>query len=249
MASDGITTTYRIIRIPRASPRLADLVTKSRKTRLYALETDPASFLAQHAVESALPLEVWSKRLSNPETTILACVATNDSSNPDDETALIEEEWVGFAAVRGPMEYDDYYPSPDMNLPVPENPREEARWHVYDLYTLPAHRGRGLAKRLMNSCILTAVEYTKALSVSSSPPPNPLQQARIRLFVNPKNTWVVKMYEGLGFRAAGKVTLDEGFRANALTESIPHNTRETEELMALWHTRFGLAMEQIVRVG
>ena len=229
---------------------MADHVNKFRTTKLLALETDPTSFLAQYAVESALPLEVWTNRLSR-EVTILICVATNqdsvinDSAILDDETALIEGEWVGFAAIRGPMKYEDYYVNPDMNLQTPENPSVETRWHVYDLYTLPAHRGRGLAKQLINKCNATAVEYTKALSISSD---KSFKQSRIRLFMNPKNTWLIKMYERLGFQASGRVTLEEGFRANAVEESIPVNTRETEELEKTWHTRFGVAMEQVVSV-
>lgn len=250
MAANNVSTTYRVIRVPKSSPRVVDLVNKFRTSKLLALETDPTSFLSQHAVESKLPLEVWSSRLSR-DATILICVATdhistvNGSAASDDEAALIEGEWVGFAAIRGPMKNEEYYVTPDMNLQMPEDPSTEARWHVYDLYTLPAHRGRGLAKQLVNACNATAVEYTKALSLRSD---NSLKQARIRLFMNPKNTWLTKAYENLGFQASGKVTLEEGFRANALDESIPEDTRATEELEKMWHTRFGLAMEQVISI-
>lgn len=178
-------------------------------------------------------------------------------SNADDESVLLGAEWVGFAAVRGPMDVQDYYVSPDMGLPVPHRPDEERRWHVFDLYTLSAHRGRGLARSLVGECVDVAVEGTQELA--SSPllacsdgavrvSEVEVKQARIRLFVDPKNAWLVRMYEGLGFRAAGKVTLEEGFRANRLDESIPGDTRLDEELERLWHTRFGLAMEQVVAV-
>ncbi len=268
MSKSKDSTIYKIICVPRASPRLADLVIKSRSTRLHALETDPTSFLSQHAIESALPLSVWHKRLSNPETTILACVATTTTTgnNVDDETTLLEGQWVGFAAVRGPMKYSDYYVTPDMNLPIPENPHVEARWHVYDLYTLPAHRGRGLAKLLVNACIDTAVQYTRLLALSprayeglrtdnggggdsSVSTDEKLQFARIRLFMDPKNAWLITVYENLGFRGAGRVTLEEGFRANALDESVPDDTRVNEEMERLWHARFGVAMEQVVGIG
>ncbi|KAJ8106482.1 hypothetical protein OPT61_g9507 [Boeremia exigua] len=230
---------YKIVRIPRASPNFADLVTKSRTFRLHALETDTTSFLSPYAVESALPLSVWHKRLSNPEVTTLVCVATTAPSDANDETLLIEGQWVGFAAVRGPMKYKDYYASPEMQLPIPENPHTEARWHVYDLYTSAAHRGRGLAARLGNACIALAVEHTRALTLPSpahgvtlpsTQEPNAatsaeLQHARIRLFMNPKYTWLVSGYESQGFRVAGRVSFEEGFRANAAEESIPEDTR------------------------
>lgn len=141
-----------------------------------------------------------------------------------------------------------------MGLPIPDHLESEARWHVYDLYTLPGHRGKGLAKKLVRTCVQTAVQYTQGLpatastTASTTASPDAIQQARIRLFMNPANTWLLKMYESLGFAAAGRVTLEEGFRANGLDESIPANTRETEEGRKTWHTRFGLAMEQVVRV-
>lgn len=256
---------YKIIRVPKASPRFADLVTKSRSTRLHVLETDPTSFISKHAVEAALPVSVWQKRLSNPETTILACVAAHDDTDDSDpEMELIHNQWVGFVAVRGPMQYEDYYVTPDMGLPVPEEPEEETRWHIYDLYILPEHRGKGLARRLVKECIASAVKYTEAMKLSLTPPEDEskiidnsrlsrngvgMKQARIRLFMNPKNTWLITVYESMGFAAAGRVTLEEGFRANAVDESIPVDTRETEELIKMWHTRYGLAMEQIVSPG
>lgn len=248
MASNDTSTTYKIIRVPRNSPRLTYLINKIRTTRLNALENDPGSFLSKYSVESALPISVWTKRISS-ETSTLICVATDrKSALLDDESALIESEWAGFAAVRGPMEYEDYYPSPDMGLQIPSNPSEETRWHIYDLYTLPAHRGRSLAKQLMNSCIEVAAEHTKGLCNSKSKEMS-FPTARIRLFMDPKNIWLCKMYEGLGFRASGKVTLAEGFRANIMDGSVPEDTQSTEELRSIWHTRFGLAMEQIIRVG
>ncbi|KAH6612029.1 hypothetical protein C7974DRAFT_323471 [Boeremia exigua] len=238
MANEKDTPIYRVIRVPRDSPRLPDLAAKSRAARLHALHTDPTSFLSQHATESALPPTVWQTRLSHPETAILIAVATCSPSAADDETVLLDSEWAGFAAVRGPMKYADYYVSPDQGLPVPRNPHEEARWHVYDVYTLPAHRGRGLAKWLAKGL---GAEGPGAEGLE-------LKQARIRLFVDPRNAWVVKVYEGLGFRAAGSATLEEGFRANMLEESIPRDTRVNAEVERLWHARFGLAMERIVRV-
>lgn len=240
-------TTYRILRVPKTSPRLASLVAKSRATRLTALETDPTAFLAQHAVEQALQLSVWHARLTNPEVTMLACVASSargarsEDEDEDDVDVLLQSEWLAVAALRGPMEEEAYYESPDMRLPVPEKPETEARWHVFDLYTLPAHRGRGLARRLVGACVETAVEYSRALPQT--------EKARLRLFMNPKNAWLVKVYESMGFVTAGSVTLTEGFRANCMEASLPGGTAETEEGRARWHTRFGMAMEQVVSLS
>jgi GNAT superfamily N-acetyltransferase len=243
MTSTDTSPIYKVIRIPRTSSRLADLVTKFRHTKLAALEADSVSFASQYAIESALPLEVWTNRLSQ-ETTILICVAISNESIPlEDEDALIQGEWVGFAAVRGPMKYSDYYFYPEMGLPIPSNPDAETRWHIYDIYTCPSHRGKGLAKRLIAGCIETAVEYTTAMSENHQ-----LRLARLNLFMNPKNTWLLKMYENVGFEGVGKVTLTEAFRANAMDESLPEDSDSTEELRTMWHSRHGLAMERVVEV-
>lgn len=91
------------------------------------------------------------------------------------------------------------------------------------------------------------MECTGILNI---PPEAPdLRQARIRLFMNLKNAWLIAMYEKLGFTAAGRVTLEKGFRANALNDSVPIDTRESEESTIFWHTRFEVAMEQVVRLG
>lgn len=237
MTTASASTTYKIIRIPQTSPRLTDLVTKFRTTKLSALESDPSSFVSRHATESALPLSVWTTRMSR-ETSILICTATRTSAPLTDDEALMLGAWVGFAAVRGPMTHDAYFaPGTELPIPIP-SPAAETRWHMYDLYTLPAHRGRGLGKRLVNACIAAAVEWTRGAGQA---------EARIRLFVNPKNGWLVGMYEGLGFRGVGRVSLREGARANDMEESLP-DVESTEEGRGVWDERVGLAMERVVRV-
>jgi ribosomal protein S18 acetylase RimI-like enzyme len=251
MASNKDTITYKIIHVPKTSPQLADIVTKTRTTRLHTLETDPTSWLSNHAAELALPISVWERRLTSPDITIFVCIATSsDEHGRDPETNLLQSEWAGFAALRGPMKYEDYYASPDMGLPIPASPEEEGRWHMYDLYTLPKHRGQGVARKLIEECVATAVKYTGGCEPALAPSAhNPeVKHARIRLFMNPKNVWLITVYENMGFVKAGKVTLAEGFRANSMDESIPANTRDTKEMVDVWHTRYGLAMEQVVKI-
>jgi ribosomal protein S18 acetylase RimI-like enzyme len=251
MASNKDTITYKIIHVPKKSPQLADIVAKTRATRLNVLETDPTSWLSNHAAESALPISVWERRLTSPDITILVCIATSrNEDGRDPETNLLQSEWAGFAALRGPMKYEDYYVTPDMGLPFPASPEEERRWHLYDLYTMPMHRGQGVARRLIEECIATAVRYTEGSEPALAPSAHipEVKHARIRLFMNPKNAWLITVYEKMGFVKAGMVTLAEGFRANSMDESIPANTRETKEMVDVWHTRYGLAMEQVVRI-
>jgi GNAT superfamily N-acetyltransferase len=251
MASNKDTSTYKIIHVPKTSPRLAEIVTKTRATRLHTLETDPTSWLSNHAAESSLPISVWERRLTSPDVTILVCIANSSNEDGrDPETNLIHSEWAGFAALRGPIKYEDYYVTPDMGLPIPASPKEELRWHLYDLYTLPKHRGQGVARRLIEECVATAVRHTEGSEPTLAPSTHTpeVKHAGIRLFMNPKNAWLITVYESMGFVKAGKVTLTEGFMANSMDESIPANTRETKEMIDLWHTRFGLAMEQVVKI-
>ncbi|KAF2999858.1 hypothetical protein E8E13_007805 [Curvularia kusanoi] len=226
---------YKFIRVPRASPRLAELVTKYRAMKLHALETDPASLGAKHDIEAALPFTTG-----------------NTTDNQDPIMDLMDNKWVGLATIRGPMKYEDYYVNPDMGLPVPAVPEAERRWHIYDLYTLPEHRGQGLARNMVKECVAIAVESTASQCADNEATACPdgleVNAARIRLFMNPKHAWLLTMYESFGFVAAGKATLEEGFRANVLDESIPANTRETKDLVDMWHTRIGLAMEQVVKL-
>lgn len=234
------TPTYRFIRVPMDSPQLDSILMKWRDTKISALQIDPKSFLAKHDTEAALPTSVWEARFKFC-TAIIVCVAL---SNPvlSDEEALIQGEWAGTASIKGPMDCTSYYPSPDMEQPVPEDPSIEARWHVFDLYTLPTHRQRGLARKLLNGCVDAAVELSTPLCEQG------VQQVRIRLFMSPANTWLVGWYKMMGFAEAGKPCLRDGFIANGRGESIPDDEAMTDELREFWGVRFGLAMDRVVEL-
>jgi uncharacterized protein YjaZ len=52
-----------------------------------------------------------------------------------------------------------------------------------------------------------------------------------------------------GFERHVMVTLKEGVVANGMAESVAEDTRSTEELRALWETRYGLCMERVMGVS
>lgn len=154
---------------------------------------------------------------------------------------------MAFAGARGPLSYEEYYPVPEMQQPIPANPDAEARWHIYDLYTFPAHRGRGIARKLGAACMATVSEISATLKDGGG---DRLRRARIRLFVNPKNKPLVETYERLGFKASGRITLREGFEANGMGESVPaEGTMSAEEFERMFDTRIGLAMERVVEIA
>jgi GNAT superfamily N-acetyltransferase len=231
---------YTVIRIPATSPHIADMVAKFRDTKLAALAADPGSFYQRYEVESLHPLSVWHARLTR-QRTCLVCVATSDPS-PSVEDALLTGEWAGFAAVRGPMSFEEYYVSPEMGQPVPRDPENEIRWHVYDLYTAPPHRGQGVAKKLGEGLIKVVTKDTQAINGGA------IRRARLRLIVHPKATWLVNGYSSFGFKESGRVTLREGLVANGMAESVAEDTNSTEQLRAIWETRYGMAMEKVIDI-
>lgn len=106
------------------------------------------------------------------------------------------------------------------------------------LCTDPSHRGKGLAKKLIDCTIDFGKEYSKTQGDA--------MKTRFRLFVRPDNKLVVGLYEGIGFTHAGRVALAEGFMANGDANLIPADSADTEESRARWHRRIGLAMERVV---
>lgn len=226
---------YTVIRIPATSPRIDELVTRFRQVKLAALKADPTAFLS-YEVESLHPDPVWQDRLSG-NVAYLVCVRTTESDlSPED--ALLGGDWAGYSAVRERVSREEYYAHPNMGQPVPDHPELETRWHIYDLYTLPAHRGRNVAKKLVDACI-AVVEHAMAADNSAS------KQARIRLMVNPANLWLVQWYGRVGFKESGQATLRQGFTANGWENSVPENSVKSEELRKKWETPFGMIMETV----
>ncbi|KAF2877386.1 hypothetical protein BDV95DRAFT_480703 [Massariosphaeria phaeospora] len=236
-------TPYTVIRIPASSPRLADLAAKYRATKLAALQAEPNALAVKYADESLYPASVWQQRLV-PPAAILICVALPDASAPyEPEDALMAGDWICMATIRGPLPYAEYH-LPESGQPVPADASLETRWHLCNLYTTIAHRGKGLAKKAIHAALQYAAEQTRALAQQSGNAGK--MRARIRLFCDPNNSLLVGMYGRLGFREAGMVTLKEAFGLNGDGEMIPADTDSTEELRWKWHRRYGLAMEIVV---
>jgi ribosomal protein S18 acetylase RimI-like enzyme len=239
MAAPQTSPIYTVIRIPASSPRLAQIVTKFRETKLAALKAEPDGFAVKYADEALHPIAAWQQRLAAPST-ILICVATSDPTPASsDEDALISGEWVGMSTIRGPLPYSVFH-LPESGQPVPDDPALETRWHLCNVYTSEAHRRQGLARRLVHASVDAAREQTVALEGKDR------MKARIRLFMDPAKMYLVTMYTGMGFKEAGMCTLKEAFVANGDGELIPEDTDSTEEKRRLWERRYGLAMERIV---
>ena len=93
--------------------------------------------------------------------------------------------------------------------------QEEEKWQMLSLFTLPTHRGKGVAKSL---CLEVFRWLRENKAPDNQPRPN---QIRVRIIVKHDNTATFKLYEGLGFTHAGRSTLAEALVANGDEELVP----------------------------
>jgi GNAT superfamily N-acetyltransferase len=237
--------TYTTTSIPRdcASSHLDALAVKFRNFKLDALLSAPEAFSAEFDSESQLPHSTWLSRITESSTTILVCVATNTYTDEYAPTlgdeqikTLLEGEWTGTFTLIGPVSRAHYI-WPESGQPEPGPEGSETRWQLTSLFTLPAYRGLGIAKRLTEA----AVEFGKNASNEMSRATGRVVRTRVRLIVHPKNTGVVKMYEKFGFKDSARMTVAEACFANGAGDMVPINADPEK-----WHSRFGVAMEILV---
>jgi GNAT superfamily N-acetyltransferase len=237
---------YDTIRLPKDADdiTLNALATKFCAFKLQALKVAPEAFPAKFDTESRLPQSTWLSRITEPSTTILICVATEEYKDEKEPSAsgdrqlrvLLDGEWRGTFTMIGPISRDDYiFPNSGQPEPGPEG--SETRWQLTTLFTLPAYRGHGIAKRLIEGAIAFGNLASDEMGRASGRD----VRTRIRLVVHPDNTVVVKMYEKFGFVDSARMTVAEACTANGAADAVPKNA-DSEK----WHSRFGVAMEILV---
>ncbi|KAF2621820.1 hypothetical protein BU25DRAFT_415826 [Macroventuria anomochaeta] len=236
---------YTTIRIPKSSgsTHLNALATRFREFKLDALKSAPEAFSAEFDSEARLPQSTWLSRITEPSTTILICVAIR--TDTDEESLapgnrqlriLLDGEWIGMFTMIGPVSRDDYI-WPESCQPEPGPEGSETRWQLTSLFTLPAYRGHGIAKRLTEA----AIEFGKLASGEMGRASNREIWTRVRLVVHPKNTGVVRMYEKFGFIDSARMTVAEACVANGAADMVPRDADPEK-----WHSRFGVAMELLI---
>jgi GNAT superfamily N-acetyltransferase len=141
-------------------------------------QSRPGSFVQLYDVEALRPVSSWQSFIDRYITSHVCVLSEGAVLSPED--ALLRGEWVGYAAIRRPVAVEDYYPSPDMAQWVPDHPVVETRWHTYDLYTSPTHRGRGVAKKLWEAMLAIAMGDTHAMRGTLK------RSARFSLFAVPR---------------------------------------------------------------
>ncbi|KAH7066353.1 putative GNAT family acetyltransferase [Paraphoma chrysanthemicola] len=196
---------YSYIRIDPESQLLSRLAQNYKALRLSALQQSPSSFSSTYDIESRFPDEWWESRLQIPGRETFICVANGASSSAD--------EWVAQVTLIGPVPASSYrLPEAAQQPPVGPD-EEEEKWQMLSLYTLPTHRGKGIAKALCRE----AFQWLQAPAASKPRP----ELIRVRIMVKPENVATVQMYQSLGFTDAGRCTLAEALVANGDEALVP----------------------------
>jgi len=209
-----VSSIHTAIRIPKQTPQIQDLAERFRALKLSALQTDSQNLSGEYESESVLPLSAWEHRLTRSGVeTIVAVASSTPPSNIEDQLAsLLQSEWIGMITMIGPTPFEEFF-LPATGQPMPGPDGTETRWHMTALYISPGCRGKGIAKQLISTAIAIGRAYSQAQGAHV--------KTRFRLFVAPNNVVAIKLYGGLGFQAAGKVTLEEAFIANGNREGLP----------------------------
>ncbi|KAF2664863.1 hypothetical protein BT63DRAFT_428824 [Microthyrium microscopicum] len=205
---------YQYIHIDRYGSNIATQAAKYRDLRLAALQQSPTSFSSTYETESRFSLDTWIARLSEPskETFVVAARSTG--------------EWVAQVTVLGPITTSIYDLPEESGQPPALPDEEEEKWQMLGLYTLPEHRGHGIAKKICQE----AFNY---LEVQEGQP----KKVRVRIMVKRQNVAPLKMYESMGFKSAGLCTLAEALIANGDSDMIPEG-----ELPEAFTSRGGVVM-------
>lgn len=219
---------YSSARVSKSDPNI-DLIAQSyRQLRLTGLQLSPDSFAVKYLDEVYLPLETWIDRLKQPGRETFVSFVTN-SGTESNGTIPLDAELVAQTTVLGPLDQKTFALAPEAGEPRMQSDEQEERWHMTALYTLPAHRGKGVAKELCQ-------EVFRYLTVHRPQPP----QVRVRIMIGPTNTIVFNLYSRLGFVHGGRTNLAEALRANGDAHSIPQDAGKQSS------TRQGYVMFRIL---
>ncbi|KAG8158321.1 hypothetical protein KVR01_012082 [Diaporthe batatas] len=219
MASDFSYTFFRVSQ----TDQVKTSASQYRNLRLKALKTSPDSFSSTYEIEAAFNDEVWEHRLCEKGKETFICSASHNTSG--------DTEWVGQLTLRGPLSRAEYDLPNESGQPPADQDMHAELWQMLSLFNLPDHRGRGLGKKLCQEALLYLENERTASSLV------------VRLMVKPQNTATVHLYQGLGFKDAGRCTLAEALLANGDSNLLPKDYSTRSE----YTTRSGLIMTR--RIG
>lgn len=132
------------------------------------------AFSSTFAIESTLKASQWISRLSRPEVNTFIAVAYAPGTSLEKQT-IDAGDWVGSATLLGPrtkVEFD----LPKSGGPEIGGDEAERKWQMCAVYNNPEHRGKGLAKMLINGAVDFA---TKEAGVG--------RRSRVRIIIHHDN--------------------------------------------------------------
>jgi GNAT superfamily N-acetyltransferase len=229
----ALTYTYRTYVISPTSPSIAFLSGKFSAISLRALAVDPASFGMSYHTESTFSPSTWLARITRPNIRIFITVV-HPSTLPSELHTIEHGDWIGMVTQIGPTPKAEFW-LPDSGCPEPEGDDIETKFHQTALWIEAAHRGKGVAKQLIEA----GVAYAKE-SIEGS-----VTQARVRAFTGPSNEGSLRLYGSRGFPAVGKCTIREAVIANGNGEGGFWGRWDWgEEMLGV---RVGVIMERVVK--
>lgn len=201
----------------------------------------PFAFASSYEIESTLTQKEWQQRVWRDGVTVFVCVARQVTEEAAQVTGDLDGEWVGVATFFGPIPKKNYELAPESGTPEAGLDEQETKWHMTALYTSPEHRGRGLAKSLIEGAKAYARVQTRALSTTA-------KSFRMRIGVHPKNLAVITLYSELKFVDVGRATGREAFVANGDEALIAVKMAGPEEGNIFMSQRSAIVMEYLERL-
>jgi len=186
--------TYKIHRLdPTQTDILPFLAGKHSSLRLSALQVSSDAFGSTFEVESSWPASRWIKRLQRPTVNTFIAVAYSPSTSLGLQT-IDSGDAIGSATLLGPFAKEDYELR-ESGGPEIGDDNVESKWHMTAVFNSPNHRGKGVAKMLIQAAVDFAEKEAEG------------RKSRVRIMIKPTNFVVKKLYEALGFVDAGRCTL------------------------------------------
>jgi GNAT superfamily N-acetyltransferase len=221
---------YKIHLLPATDPVLQPfLAGKFASLRLSALTVSAPAFSSTFEIESALTASDWIARVQRPSVSHLIAVAYASDTSSELQT-IDRGDWIGSATLIGPIT-KEAYELRESGGPEIGGDDVETRWQMTAVFNAPQHRGKGIAKMLINGALEFAAKESKG------------REYRTRIMIHPRNVVVKKLYEGLGFVDAGKCTLAEAYISNGDANMLPLDggTSAPEKYL----NRLGTVMEKV----
>ncbi|KAH7169941.1 hypothetical protein EDB81DRAFT_774101 [Dactylonectria macrodidyma] len=208
---------YSFLHIDKSAVDISPAATKYRALRLEALRQSPTAFSSTLETESQFTDDVWVSRLCDTVKETFVCVFEEGETS----------EWVAQVTLRGPLSAEQFRLPSESGQDFPADGQMDETWQMLGLYSLPSHRGKGLAAKLCNE----AYQFLVRQQGAKTP------HVQVRIMVKPENTATIRLYQRLGFEHMGLCTLEEALRANGDGDLIPKG-----KLGEKYTTRSGIIM-------